>query len=94
MNAQFFADEHGPSAYLQQRLRELVLGASRYDRVRQTMAEGLEWETLRIGFPADGDIHADDGVSRFVTLDATTPLSPSCGSISRLRVGSRARGWR
>ena len=84
MNARFFADEHGPSAYLQQRLRALVLGASRDDRVRQTTAEGLEWETLKIGFPADGDIYADDAVSRFVTLDATVLLHHAAESLMRL----------
>lgn len=84
MNRRFFANEHGPSGYLQQRLRALVLGASRDDRVREAMAEGLEWGTLKMGFPADGDIYEDTAIGQFVTLDATVLLHHAAESLMRL----------
>lgn len=84
MNRRFFADEHGPSAYLQQRLRALLLGASQDERVKAATQDGLTYETLRLGFRADSDIYEEAAIARFVTLDATVLLHHAAEALTRL----------
>jgi hypothetical protein len=84
LNSRFFASEHGPTAYLQQRLRGLLLAASTDDRVKEATADGLTWGELKLGHPIDSDIYDQAELASFVGLDATVLLHHAAESMMRL----------
>lgn len=85
MNRRFFADPVGPSRYLTYRMRDLMLGASASDLVKQAVAEGVTFQELTmVRSAADDDLYEPETISRFVAMDATVLLHHAAESLMRL----------
>jgi hypothetical protein len=84
LNRRFFADPIGPSRYLTHRMRDIMLGASGSDLIKQAAADGLAFQTLTMSRPTDDDLWDPKTVSRFVAMDATVLLHHAAESLMRL----------